>query len=197
MKIHTVEQASPEWFAARKGLLTASNADTIAANGKGLETYIVKLLAEEYSSAEPEEYSNEHTDRGQELEDQCITMYELENGVEVVRVGFVECDGYGASPDGLVGEDGLIEVKCPKDTVYMKILLTGVVDSAYVWQTQMQLLVTERQWCDLVFYNPNFAKSSYIVRIKPDTEKVEKLKIGIAAGKAKIAQLKNIYNQSK
>lgn len=191
--INNITQGTPEWFEIRKGKMSASHAQAIGNIGKGLETYIYELMAESYSSAEKEQFSNEHIERGNELEATARGIYELENGIEVEQVGFVEYDEFvGCSPDGLVGEDGLIEIKCPNDTEYLKYLLFGKeqIDTKYVWQCQMQMLITERKWNDLIIYNPNFQKSMLVFRIEPDKEKFEALLKGFEIGKAKIKEIK-------
>ena len=196
MKIFTnIEQGSPEWFDLRKCKLTASHGCEIGNNGKGLETYIVKMMAESYSSGMAEKFSNEHLERGIELETQARTLYELENGVAVAQVAFVELNEYvGCSPDGLVGEDGLIEIKSPSDINHFKMILNGEkeVDSKYIWQTQMQMLITGRKWCDLVFYCPNYEKSMIVFRILPDAEKFDSLEKGFAAGIKRIQEIKRL-----
>ena len=108
MEIHTCPQRSPEWFALRKQYpLTASKAQAIGNNGKGLETLVWEKLAEAYSSGVVEDFGNKHTERGVELEPQARSLYELETGATVVEVGFITNDKVssvgGASPDGLVG----------------------------------------------------------------------------------------------
>jgi len=192
-------QGSPEWFSIRKGKLTASNAQAIATAGKGLETLVYDILAEKYSSAIPVSYTNEDMERGHELEEAARQIYELERGVKIEQVGFVELDEYtGASPDGLIGTDGLVEIKCKKDSVYLRALIENDIDSKYKWQLQMQLLVTGRGWVDFVDYCPNFTKSMNITRIEKDPEMQEKLKIGIEEGKkllkAKEAIIKKLFN---
>ena len=172
--IKEIEQQSPEWFKIRKGKMTASHAQAIGNAGKGLETYVYDLVAEEYSSAEKEQFSNEHTERGNELEEVARGIYELENNVDVEQVTFIEYDEYvGCSPDGLVGENGLIEIKSPNDTEYLKYLIFGEsqIDTKYIWQCQMQMLITGRNWNDLVIYSPNFKKSMLVYRIIPDKER--------------------------
>lgn len=191
--VKDIEQQSPEWFAIRKGKMTASHAQAIGNAGKGLETYIYDLVAEEYSSAEKEQFSNEHTERGNELEEVARGIYELENNVDVEQVTFIEYDEYvGCSPDGLVGENGLMEIKSPNDTEYLKYLIfgEGQIDTKYIWQCQMQMLVTGRSWNDLVIYNPNFKKSMLVYRIIPDKEKFEKLLNGFEVGKKLILEIK-------
>lgn len=177
-------QGTDEWFAIRKGKMTASHAQAIGNCGKGLDTYITELMAEFYSSGEKEQFTNKHTERGNELEPIARSMYELETGNIVTQIGFMHNEYVGASVDGLVGEDGLIEIKCVDDVSYFKHLLYGQaeVDTKYIWQVQMQLLVTGRKWCDLVVYNPNYEKSMCIFRIEPDQEKIESLEKGIIKG---------------
>ena len=126
MKIHTVIQKSPEWFAIRSLKMTASHAQAIATAGKGLESYTDEMLAEHFSSATKEIFSNEHTERGNELEATARDIYSLENDVEVSEVGFIEHSEYvGCSPDGLVGEKGGIEIKALSDVIYFKHLMNG------------------------------------------------------------------------
>ena len=191
--IKEIEQQSPEWFEIRKGKMTASHAQAIGNAGKGLETYVYDLVAEEYSSAEKEHFTNEHTERGNELEATARGIYELENNVDVEQVTFIEYNEYvGCSPDGLIGEDGLIEIKSPSDTEYLKYLIFGEsqIDTKYIWQCQMQMLVTGRKWNDLVIYNPNFKKSMLVFRIEPDKEMFDKLLNGFEVGKKLILELK-------
>jgi len=191
MKTYNIEQGTQEWLDLRKGKMTASHAQAISANGKGLGTYILELMAEYYSIAEKEHYTNEHIERGNELEGCARGIYELEYDIEVQEVGFVELDQYvGCSPDGLVGEDGLIEIKCPSDKKHFNFILNDKIDSAYVWQMQMQMLVTGRQWCDFVSFNPNYKDSIVTQRVERDEPALEKLKLGLETGKEKIENIK-------
>lgn len=185
MKIINCEQKSPEWFKVRELKLTASKAQAIGNNGKGLETYITNMMAEYYSSADKENFTSKDTERGNELENVARQMYELEQGVKVEQVGFIEESKYvGCSPDGLVGTNGLLEIKCLNDVNHYCLIRDGygAIDTQYIWQTQMQMLITKREWCDLVFYNPNFEKSMIIFRIEPNKKTFEKLKEGIKKG---------------
>lgn len=193
-----IEQGTEEWFNIRKEKMTASNASAIGNNGKGLETYIYNMLAETYSVAEKEQYTNDDMARGNELEAQARAIYELQNNIEVKEVGFIELDEFtGCSPDGLVGEDGGIEIKCVKDEKYFKMLVDGIEKSVsdYIWQIQMSLYVSSRKWWDLVVYNPNFKKSTIIFRLYPDLKYIDKIKIGLESGKEKIKLIKEKYNK--
>lgn len=195
MKIHDVQQGSPEWFELRRGRMTASNAQAIGNCGKGLETYIMKMMAETYSSAEPERFSNQHTDRGNELEPLARTVYEMESGIVVQEVGFIEGDEFtGCSPDGIMlAEKGGVEIKCESDDKFFKQLYFGEkeIDSAYIWQCQMNLLITGFEWWDHVAYNPNFKKSLIITRIYPDQVKFAALQKGFSAGSSLIKAIKS------
>lgn len=193
-------QGTQEWFEIRKGKLTASHAQQIGNNGKGLNTYVHELMAEYYSTQEKEQLTNKHIERGLELEPIARDIYELETGNTVTQTGFIELNEYaGCSPDGLVGENGLIEIKCINDTDYFRHLLYGIeeVDTKYLWQVQMQMLVTNRNWCDLVVYNPNFSQSLIIFRIEKDEEKQDALKKGIETGIELIKQIKEKIEHGK
>jgi len=189
-------QGSDEWLEDRKGKLTASNAQAISANGKGLETYVYTLLSEKYSSNN-EKYTNEDMERGNELEAMARKLYELEKDVEIKEVGFIEMDEFsGASPDGLIGEDGLVEIKSPNDKNHFFIVSTEKIETKYIWQMQMQMLVTDRKWCDFVSFNPNFEKDLVIIRVERDEKKIEKLKIGIEVGKELITKITKQYGKT-
>jgi len=197
MKIHNIEQQSPEWFEIRKAKLSASHAQAIGTAGKGLETYVYKLMSEYFSSGEIEHYSNKHTERGNELEDQARCLYELKTCKKVEEVGFIELDEYvGCSPDGLIGEEGGIEIKCFDDTKHFR-LVNGKdkVEKKHIWQIQMNLLITGRKWWSFVAYNPNFEKSLYIEKIEPDEEMQQKLKEGIEKGKKLIQEICKKYKK--
>jgi putative phage-type endonuclease len=197
MQIHNMEQGSEAWFEIRKLKMTASNATAIGANGAGLKTYITALVAEYLSSAKPERYTNEHIERGNELEAEARIVYELETSNKVQQVGFITSNDYvGCSPDGLVGDDGLVEIKCKSDVKHLQQLIEGEkgVESAYRNQMQMQMLVTGRKWCDYVCYNPNFKKCIYIHRFKVDDKYQEKLKEGLVAGELMIKEMLEVYS---
>lgn len=197
MQIHKdIIQKSPEWFAIRNLKLSASHAQAIAAGGKGLETYVTEMMSEYLSSGEKENFSSSDTERGNELEPIARAIYELESGDTVEEVGCVtEGDYLLCSPDGLIGEDGGLEIKCLKDVNHYKVILNGLdeVETKYLWQVQMNLLITGRKYWKLVIYNPNFEKGMLIFEILPNIEQFEKLKVGIAKGIELIkCQMKNV-----
>lgn len=196
MKIYNFEQRTDEWYAIRKGKMTASNAETIIANGKGLETYIYNLMAEYYSSAEKESYINADMQRGIDLEPEARLEFEFYTNLDVQEVGFIEYNDFiGVSPDGLIGDDGLIEIKCPNDSIYFKLLLNDNIKPEYIAQMQMQMYVTDRQYCYFVSYNPNFEKSLYIKKINRDEEMIDKLKKGLERGTQLIKEIKENFRK--
>ncbi len=196
MEIINVEQGSEGWFKAREFKLTGSHAQEIGNYGKGLDTYCLKLASEYYSTATKEHFTSKDTERGNELEPIARGMYELDRGVEVVEVGFIKISDYvGCSPDGLVGDDGLIEIKSPDDIGHFRMIINGEkeIDSKYLWQVQMNLLLTDRKWADLIFYNPNFKENMIVYRILPDKEKHEELNKGIEKGVKMLQEYKLKY----
>ena len=191
MEVHNVQQRSPEWFKLRvRYPLTASNAQAIGNQGKGLETLCWEKKAEEYRVTERVEFDNEHLERGRELEAEAIEVYSSKY-TPVKEVGFVTDESIskvgGASPDGET-EDKNIEVKCFADTKYFKLLAeyksTGKikVEPQYEWQMQMQMLFTGKKKTDYILYNPNFADSLIVVEVAEDQEKQNKIKEGLKIG---------------
>lgn len=198
MELHSLTQNTPEWFKLRQNHpLTASNAQAIGNQGKGLETLVWEQLSAKHSSAEVDNYSNKDLERGIELEPQARSLYELETSERVVEVGFVTNEKIskycGASPDGFVGEKGLAEIKCFEDKKHFKMMLEEnfEIESGYLWQMQMQILICERDWCDFVAYNPNFKKSLLIKRVFPDKVMQEKIKTGLAIGEKLISNIES------
>lgn len=192
-QIHNVEQGTPEWFNLRlKYPLTASNAQAIGNNGKGLETLCWEKAAEKHSVVNKEQYSNKDTQRGVELEPLARQMYELETANTVTEIGFVTDETIsrvgGASPDGLVNDDGLFETKAFDDTKHFMSIVeykkTGSfkIESKYLWQMQQQMLFTGRQWCDFVAYNPNYQQSLLIQRVPADKEMQAQIIEGLNKG---------------
>lgn len=178
MQLHNVEQGSAEWLQARLGIPTASEfRKIITPMGKPsaqCEAYSERLLAE-YMLGYPVETfgGNTWTDRGKELEPHAVRFYEGQNEVETVPVGFCTDDKrtMGASPDRLVGEDGLLEIKCPAPQTHMHYLLTGEIDNDYIPQVQGQLLVTGRKWVDWVSYHPEMPP--VIIRVRRNEKYLE------------------------
>jgi len=176
------EQLSPEWFACRLGIPSASNFDKIITSkgtpSKQRDKYLYKL-AGEYVSGMPEDtYQNAAMARGCELESDARQLYQIMEDVTVEEVGFCVVDGQyksGASPDGLVGSDGLIEIKCPNIATHVGYLLAGYAPTEYFQQMQGQLFVTGRQWVDFFSYYPTL--NPLLIRVHRDEKFIAALEI--------------------
>jgi len=157
-----MEQRTPEWFAARLGCVTASRtADVLAKTKSGPSasraTYMAQLITERLTQTATEGFSSAAMAWGTETEPQARLAYEMMTGEDVTEDGFVvhpEISGFGASPDGLVGDDGLIEIKCPNSATHIDTLLNEKVPAKYITQMQVQMLCTGRKWCDFVSFDP-------------------------------------------
>lgn len=193
MKLHKkIKQGSKEWFDLRLGRFGSTDAQAISANGKGLETVVFKKVAERMSGIFEDHYINSDMERGNEQEDIVRSSYEMETGNKVKQVGYIEFNEYvGGSPDGLVGDDGLFEAKCPRASVYVKLLYTKKIDTGYVWQMQHLLNITGRKWVDHVAFHEDF-KDLIIIRVERDEKAIEKLNKGLISG---IKQIKTILKE--
>lgn len=174
-----IEQGTPEWFAARCGIPSASCFDKIITTkgepSKQREKYLWQLAAERVSGITEKSYANSEMQRGIELESEARSLYELANEVNVQRVGlcFRLDKSYCCSPDGLVGDYGLIEIKCPIASTHVGYLIQNDMPPDYFQQTQGQLLVTEREWVDFISYYPGL--KPLIVRVNRDEQFIEAL----------------------
>lgn len=159
MKILNVKQGSQEWLDARAGIPTSSAFDRIITkSGKpsaSADRYLARLVAEWYLGTSLDEEQTQFMERGSELEASAVRYYEFTRDLSARPVGLVLRDDEraGASPDRLVGEDGVLEIKCPSAEVHMCYVLGGLADQFKV-QQQGQLWVCEREWSDLLSYNP-------------------------------------------
>ena len=167
--IRDIEQGSDEWKELRLGKVTASSFDKVLAKGRGgapsktRQSYMMQLVAERLTGLAEEGFTNKYMEWGNECEPQARAMYELDNGVDVEQVAFVEySDNVGMSPDGLIGNDGLLEIKCPKTTTQIERYLKGEFPLDYMAQVQGQLWISGREWCDFVSFDPRInGESSY------------------------------------
>jgi putative phage-type endonuclease len=180
-----VIQGSPEWFAARCGKVTASRvADIIAKTKSGpsasRENYLAQLVCERMTGKPAESYSNAAMLHGTETEPFARAAYESTKDVLVEEVGFVvhpSIEGAGASPDGLVGLFGLVEIKCPNTATHIQTLLDQKVPEKYNTQMQWQMACTSRQWCDFVSFDPRMDEGLqlFIKRVEYDPIYVSQL----------------------
>ena len=197
MKVIDCLQYSPEWYAARCGIPTASSFDMIlCADGKVSKQrtkYLYRLAGESITGIAEETYQNATMQRGKEMEAEARQLYSLITGEEVQQVGFCLADGYGASPDGLVGEKGLLEIKCPNIATHVGYLLENVLPTDYFQQTQGQLLVTGREWCDFLSYYPGLRP--LIIRVTRDEIFIKALKAELKKFCAELAEVRERIKQ--
>jgi hypothetical protein len=158
--IHDCEQNSPEWFACRLGLPTASMFATVMAKGRDggssvtRRDYLYKLAGEVLTGEPMENYSNDAMVRGQVMEASARERYAFDTDAEPRLVGFISNFGAGASPDSLIGERGLLEIKTKQPNRHIEALLRDDIPPEHRAQCQGQLWIAEREWLDLAIYWP-------------------------------------------
>lgn len=174
-----MQQGSEEWFAARLGKVTASRvADVIAKTksgswGASRANYAAQLISERLTGHSADSYTNAAMAHGTATEPQARAAYEFFKNCDVTEVGFIahpSIEMAGASPDGLVGDAGLIEIKCPTTAVHIENVLGRTVPAKYKAQVQFQMACTGRQWCDFVSFDPRMPESMrlFVSRITRD-----------------------------
>jgi len=175
-KFHDIPQNEDLWFSMRSGKLTSSNLGKVMANyGKAFGEPAKKLaasIAVQQITGEPESsgYSNEHMERGHQQEPLARMLYENETFCDVTNGGFFESDFIGCSPDGMVADDGVIEIKSVLSNVHYANIKRGGLDPAYKWQCVGNLKFTGRDWLDFISYCQSFpvGKRLYVHRINKD-----------------------------
>jgi hypothetical protein len=168
---YRVEQNTEEWYELRKGIPTASSASKLVSNGGKLSEQITDYghkMAAEIAGARIEGYTSASMQRGHDLEPEARAQYAFEKATVDHSVGIIKNDEqtFGYSPDGLVGDDGLIEIKCLEIKGYMKALIGKKTPTDYIAQCQSALWITGRKWIDLVIYMPGLKLLTF--RILPD-----------------------------
>lgn len=181
-----IEQGTPEWFAARLGNVTASRvADVIAKTKSGYsasrENYMAQLICERMTNTVAESYTNAAMQWGTETEPLARAAYESFADVLVDEVGYIAhptIERAGASPDGLVGVFGLIEIKCPNTATHIDTLISEQVPTKYITQMQWQMSCTGRTWADFVSFDPRLPSGlqMFVKRVEFDAEYVAMLK---------------------
>lgn len=180
MKRFDLEQQTPEWQSIRLGKPTASSFDKIITlageKSKQREKYMYQLAGEIITGQKEETYQNAAMERGCELEEEARNLYQIVKDCTVEKVGFCSDDleQYGCSSDGFVGDDGLVEIKCPTMAVHVSYILGQKLPADYHQQVMGQLLVTGRKWCDFVSYYP--AMKLFIVKVYRDEVFINKLR---------------------
>ena len=186
-----IVQGSPEWFAARLGKVTASRvADVIAKTKSGpaatRANYAAQLICERLTGASEPGFTNAAMQWGNDQEPHAREAYEYQTGEFVDQVAFIahpRIKDSGASPDGLVGLDGMVEIKCPNTATHLETLTSGKPAGKYVTQMQWQMACTDRQWCDYVSYDPRLPEELklFVVRVPRDDDMIAELEAEVIA----------------
>lgn len=193
MEVLDLVQGDDAWFQARLGIPTASRFSTVLAKGRGggesktRSTYMRQLAGERLTGEPMESFSNSHMERGTLLEPEARMAYELLKDVEVAQTGFVKNHGAGASPDGLIGGDGLLEIKCKYPAGLIEYHERGEIPPEHVAQVQGQLWVTDRIYCDFVGYCPGMP--TFITRVERDEDYIATLADEVAQFNAELDRM--------
>ena len=203
----TIVQGSPEWLAIRCGKVTASRVSDVVAEtksgwGASRANYMAELIAERLTGVPAERYRNAIMDRGTELEPEARSAYCFHANVDVREVGFIyhpTIHQSGCSPDGCIGDDGLVEIKCPNTANAIDTLLGEPIKKSYLFQIQWQMTCTGRKWCDFVSYDPRLPGSMclFVRRVQRDNTIIADLEKKVveflAEIDAKVAELTKRY----
>jgi putative phage-type endonuclease len=191
-----IAQGSPEWFAVRCGKVTASRvADVIAKTktgyGASRANYAAELIAERLTQSTAPGFTNAAMQWGTDQEPHARAAYSFLRDVDVEEIAFVdhpEIAMSGASPDGLVGMDGLVEFKCPNTATHLDTLLSETVPGKYITQMQWQMACTGRAWCDFASFDPRLPPSMqlFVKRVDRDASLILDLETEVSAFLAEI-----------
>lgn len=184
-------QGTTEWLQARCGLVTASRvADIVAKTKSGYSAsranYMAELIAERLTGQPAPSYTNAAMEWGTLNEQGARSAYEFFTDASVIEVGFIKhptIEQAGASPDGLVGDDGLVEIKCPNTATHIDTLIGGKVPGKYQTQMLWQMACTGRQWCDFLSYDPRLPANmrTFVKRLHRDDAEIERLETEVRA----------------
>ena len=194
--IKDIEQGTEEWLNLRMGVATASKFKDVMAGGAGKtrKSYMYSLAAELITGQREESFSNQYMEWGTETEPQARAMYEFEACCDVEEVAFIKLGSghaIGCSPDGLVGDAGMVEIKCPKTTTQIETFISGKMPTGHKAQVQGQLWVAKREWCDFISFDPRIegAASYYRERIYRDEDYIKKLEEGCFKFETELTEL--------
>lgn len=199
MKIHSdIEQHSPEWYEIRLGKLTGSDFHILMGNSDTKNNLLYKKAAERITgrACDHDTYKNHHMERGNRLEPEARSMYEVLNLCEVQEVGFIQLGDYlGCSPDGLVGKDGGCEIKSKDNHTFLKAVTKSWIEPAHKTQCHFNMYITGRSWWDYALYNENYTNSLHVIRLPRDEEYISRIKTTIEECETKIQGFINQYNK--
>lgn len=181
IQIFDCEQGSPEWYAARLGIPTASEFSTVMAKGEGKtrRKYMMTLIGERLTGEIADSYSNGHMERGKIMEAEARDLYAFHTDLEPTRVGFIRNGDKGCSPDSLVTTNGMSEIKTKLPHLQLEVVLADRLPPEHVGQCQGALWVAEREWIDFVSYWPKLPL--FVKRVYRDEDYIKRLASEVAA----------------
>ena len=198
-----MEQRTEEWFSARLGKVTASRVADVLAKIKSGESasrknYKMELVVQRLTGKPQESFTNAAMEWGTEQEPFARMAYEAHTGTFVKEEGFVDhptIEGFGCSPDGIVGE-GLIEIKCPNTANHIETVLENKAPSKYIPQMQCQMACTGAKWCDFVSFDPRVPEDLqlFVVRVERDQEYIDAMEVEV---KQFLSEVLDLFNQLK
>jgi putative phage-type endonuclease len=188
MIIHDMIQGAPEWFEIRRGKFTASEFGDLfmGKTTKGYNSLINRVVYERMTGEIAESFSNGWTERGTALEPEAREAYELQTFNKVHQIGFMELDEWvGCSTDGLIGESGIVSIKCPKYSTLIDYHLSGKIPVEYLWQIYGELWISKREWCDFYVWHPKM--KPLLRRVERDEKAIDSLgaELSVAVDRAK------------
>lgn len=206
-----MDQLSDEWFQARLGKVTASRIGDVMARtksgyGAARANYAAQLKLERLTGLRAASFTSAAMMHGTDTEPQARAAYSFETGLDVVEEAFAvhpAIPDAGASPDGLVGDDGLVEIKCPNSSTHFETLEGAPIADRYIKQMQWQIACTGRKWCDFASFDPRFpvAMQLHVRRVERDDELIADIEAEVTAFlaevEASVAALNEQYNQKE
>jgi len=180
LEIFDCEQNSPEWYAARRGVPTASSFKDVLAKGEGKtrKKLLYTLAGQALATEQPEAWSNAHTDRGHAMEGEACSLYALLHDADPQKVGFMRRGRIGTSPDRLIRQDGMLEIKSRLPYLQIELLEADRVPPEHKAQLQGQLLVSGREWVDFASYWPGLPM--FVERVYRDEQYIANLESELA-----------------
>lgn len=203
-----IPQQSEPWFELRKGIPTASEYSSVMAKGRGSEpsktrlSYLYRLAGERITGRLEEAFSNRHTERGNIDEPRALAAYVFLNDVEVDTVTFIRSGNTGASPDGLLGTNGLIEIKSKLPRLHIAVLEAkrkgakgSLVPSEHILQIQGGIWVSEREWCDFISYSEGLPL--FVERVYRDEKKIAEIAKAVDQFNEELDEIVSHYTQDE
>ena len=195
-----MDQRTDDWFLARLGKVTASKVKDVMAKGRGSapsatrQNYMMQLLCERLTGRREEGFTSAAMQRGNDLEPVARSAYEIDRDVMTVETGLIQppkIDGFGASPDGLVGERGMLEIKCPNTATHVFTMQSGRHDPQYEWQMFAQLACADRDWVDFVSFDDRMPGELqyFCARLERDERRIREMETEVKLFLEELAEL--------